>query len=181
MKQKLLCLFTVTSLFIISCNNNDLPPVVPPVNYYANPYAGNYKGIFYEENNGVDSNGVFKDSSAYEYTLNVRDEGNDTIGFSKGDLKFDNIVVNDTGGFIGFYIVGVPMVDNFGNPLLDSLGNPMIDSLGNPIIKQDTTQVNGYFSSDDSVHVDYHALSGSYNFPQWFVITRMTFVGKKVF
>jgi len=173
MKEKLLGFFIVASLFMVSCNNNDLPPVIPPVNYYVNPYAGNYSGIFYEENNGVDSNGVFKDSGSYKYTLNIKDEGNELIGFSKGPLIFDSIIVDEGGAFAGFYITAVPASD--------SLGNPLLDSLGNHLMRNDTTEVLGYFSSDDSVHVSYHALSGSYNFPQWFVITHMSFAGKKDF
>ena len=167
MKEKLLFVFIVSAILFLSCNSNELaPPVIDP-NPYVNPYSGNYYGLFYEQRNGADSTGVFKDSTAYTYTLDLQDEGNELFGFSKGDLSFDSIAVNDTGGFTGMYIQQVMIQDS-------------LDSIGNPVFKFDTTTVSGYFYAKDSVYMDYKYITGAYEPTEWFAIVQLIFRGRKV-
>src|SRR5690349_15216855 len=98
MKQTLPILFILGCLAFLSCNNTDLPPAVV-TNPIVNPYAGTFTGLFKEEYNGVDSNGVFKSSDSSQYTVEVLDAGTNMITISKGDFLFDHMPVDSTGYF----------------------------------------------------------------------------------
>ena len=163
MKEKLF-FSVVASVVFLSCNSNELTAPGSNGDPYQNVYSGNYFGLFIEENNGVDSNGVFKDSTAYDYTLEIHDEQNQMVGFSKGNLNFDSIVVDETDSFVGLHIET----------------KTYTDSLGNSAIRKDTTEVKGYFTSTDSVYVFFHSLGGGYLPTPYFTLTHLTFSGKKI-
>ncbi|MFI5135343.1 MAG: hypothetical protein ACHQD9_05785 [Chitinophagales bacterium] len=155
MKDILLSVFIAVSVLSVSCNKTTevLPPVVNS-DPYLNPYAGSYNGLFVQEVNGVDSNGVFKDSSGNSgYHMDIIDAGNYEITITKGPFVFDHIPVDSTGYF----------------------------ATDSPYIASDSLQYDfhGQFRND-SVYIYYHALNGSWNYPQWFTIVHMSFIGTKV-
>jgi len=155
MKDILLSIFIAISIISVSCNksSDSLPPVVN-TNPYLNPYAGSYYGLFISINNGVDSNGVFKDSTGNpDFRMDILDAGNYEITIAKGPFIFDHVPVDSTGYF----------------------------STDSPYFASDSLQYDfhGQFRND-SVYIYYHALNGSWTWPQWFTIVHMTFIGTKI-
>lgn len=153
MKQLLSLLVVSAFMVFLSCNNTELPPVVSD-NQYVNPYAGTYRGIFNESYTGVDSNGVFKNLDSFEYDMIIQDAGNLEVMIQKGIFVFDNLPVDASGTF-------------------------STDSLNN---SGDTTEysVSGQFRND-SLYIEYKAINGGYNYPQWFTIVQLNFRGKKMY
>jgi hypothetical protein len=91
--KHILLFIAVALLFSIgACKKDALVP-------YQNKYTGSYSGKFTEENSGVDSAGVFKDSTTYDLKLDVVDGSNYRITIVKGDLNLPAVPVDDTGHF----------------------------------------------------------------------------------
>jgi hypothetical protein len=153
MKQILGVAGAIAFIMFLSCNDSGLPPVVVE-NEYVNPFAGTYRGLFFEAYSGVDSNGVFKNEDSFQYDMIIGDAGNREIMIQKGPFVFDNLPV-DT---FGFFTTDSPYVS------LDSLGY----------------SVNGHFVND-SLYIEYKAINGGYNYPQWFTIVQFTFRGRRIF
>ncbi len=152
MKRFIILFAAVTTVFTLSCNNTEVP-VVYIQNNYVNPYAGTYHGLFTEDYNGVDSDGVFKGADSFEYDMVVTDQGVNEIKIEKGSYVFDHLPVDSNGYF----------------------------STDSPYVSSDSLNysLNGQFRND-SLYIDYKAINGGYN-PDWFSIVHLTFRGKKTY
>ncbi len=99
MKNSLLFLAASLLLLAGACNkNSELAPVYNG-HPYVNAYAGTYNGLYEEQNNGVDSNGVFKHDTSYSYSLKIIDGGNYTITINHGPIFITAIPVDSNGNF----------------------------------------------------------------------------------
>ncbi len=100
--MKISYLITVACLAIIffACNKNSTGPLaVINTDPYLNKYAGTYTGLFEEINNGVDSDGVFKNDTSYNYTLKIADGGSYSITIDHGPVVISSIPVDSLGNF----------------------------------------------------------------------------------
>jgi len=143
MKNLLLPFCLILSL--AACNKDE-----DPFNGVPNPttagitYAGVYVGLFNEHIAGVDSNGVYKIDTSYEYTVTVLDAGGDKITIH-GETEVDAIEVNDS-GYFEFH--------DFNR------------------------NIEGQFDGD-SLHIFSDATAGTYEPPQFYSNTQLSFDGKK--
>ena len=136
--------------FVAACNKKDNGPLpVYNPDPYVNKYAGTYDGAYTAENNGVDSNGVFKIDTTYAYTLKVLDAGEHKITISHGPVNIYDIEVDSIGDFY---------FEDYNHNIN---GHFSTDSM---FIYSDA--LNGYY--------DTIGFSGS-----WFVIQKLSFKGKK--
>jgi hypothetical protein len=74
MKHILLCIAIAQLFFISACKKNGPEPYT---------YVGTYFGVYTDESNGVDSNGVFKTDTSYTYEVVIEDGGNNAISLNK--------------------------------------------------------------------------------------------------
>ena|SRR5438105_4000451 len=145
MKNSILVIVTALLFFLIACNKSELAP--PHTNPYVitSKYAGTYSGQYFESDNGVDSNGVFKHDTTYTYLLKVEDAGNNNVIITHGPIILPTVHVDS--------------VDHFS----------FVDYNHN---------IDGHFAGD-SLYLYSKALNGTYNYPQWFVIQKLSFNGKR--
>jgi hypothetical protein len=150
MKNCFLIITAILSAMIGACNkNSDGPAPVNNPNPYINQYAGTYNGLYEASNNGVDSTGVFKIDTSYEYSINILDGGNYTITINYGPININSIPVDSNGAFF---------FEDYNHNITGQFTD---DSL---FLSSDA--LNGYY---DSIY-----FSGS-----WFVIQKLSFRGKK--
>lgn len=99
MKNSILVFLSMFLFFIIACSKTELPTPYAIPQYDTNKYGGVYVGQYYESDNGVDSNGVFKSDTSYSYSLTIQDAGTNKIIIVHGPIVLPTIEVDSTDHF----------------------------------------------------------------------------------
>src|ERR1043165_2386876 len=150
MKNSLLLLSVALFLFTIGCNKSELTSPPAPTVHNVITLSGTYNGLFYESNNGVDSNGVFKNDTSYAYSLNVQELGNNQVVITHGPVTLPQVTLDATNHF---------SFEDFNH---DINGYFVNDSL---------------YLSSNSLNGNWDTI---YFVGDWFVIQKLSFAGKKV-
>jgi len=150
MKNSLIVSGIVLFIFMMACNKSNLPAPVISHNYNTDKFAGVYSGLYYQSDNGVDSNGVFKSDTSYAYSLKVEDVGNNQIVILHGPIVLPTITLDSSDHF------------SFADFNHNISGYFVHDSL---------------YLSSDALNGAYDSL---YFIGSWFVIQKLSFAGKRV-
>jgi len=149
MKNSAIIIGITLFLFIMACNKDNLPAPMTSPNSNTNRFAGTYTGQYYESDNGVDSNGVFKSDTAFAYSLKVEDVGTNQIVITHGPIILPTITVDSSNHF---------SFEDYNH----NIGGYFV----NDSLYLSSSSLNGYY---DSV----------YFVGDWFVIQKLSFKGKK--